>query len=282
MKNWTTLSLVKRAASLISERKVSTTPRLDAELLMAHLLKTDRVGIYTKFDMPLSKEQVEAYKNLIRRRIKGEPVAYITGLKEFFGRKFKVGRGVLIPRPETEELVLLTIEKLKGREKLKVADVGTGSACIAVTLEKELPQIDVIYATEISRSALKYAEENIKRHSCKKIRLMLSSILEGVNEKLDAVVSNPPYVSFEDAKLQRNVKKFEPPSALFGGKDGLAVIRELVRQSFEKLTSGGLLIFEFGYGQAEEVKRICSRAGFECELKKDLSGIYRFCVCAKP
>jgi len=273
---WTVGALVKRASEILKSRGIKSA-RLDAELLLAHALGfKDRVKLYSEFDKPLTDEEVENYRQLIIRRAKGEPVAYITGKKEFFGFTFRVEKGVLIPRPETELLVEIVYEYLKDKEGKTVVDVGTGSGCIAISLCKLLGAKHRFYGIDISKIALEVAEKNRKILGCKNVTFFQSDLLEKVDFPVDVVVSNPPYVPLNDAELEESVKKFEPAVALFGGKDGLDIIRRLVEESYKKLNSGGLIAVEVGKGQSEKVKELFKGVGFRnVNSYADLSGIER-------
>ena len=273
---WTVGTLVKRASEILKGRGVKSA-RLDAELLLAHALGfKDRVKLYSEFDRPLTDEEVENYRQLIIRRAKGEPVAYITGKKEFFGFTFRVEKGVLIPRPETELLVEVVYEYLKGKEGKTVVDVGTGSGCIAISLCKLLGEKHKFYGVDISTIALKVAEKNRKILGCKNLTLLKSDLLQSIDFPVDVVVSNPPYIPLNDPEVEENVRKFEPAVALFAGKDGLDVIRKLVVQAYEKLSDGGFIALEVGKGQSEKVKELLESSGFrDINSYADLSGIER-------
>ncbi len=273
---WTVGELLKRASEILRERG-SRSPRLDAELLLVHSLGLkSRVELYTNFDRPLTDEEVEAYRQLIIRRAKGEPVAYITGKKEFFGFEFRVERGVLIPRPETELLVEVVYSYLKEREGLTVVDVGTGSGCIVLTLCKLTGGKHSFFGTDISKKALAVARENRERLGCDKVQFLKGDLLSPVDFPVDVVVSNPPYVPVGDRRLEREVLKFEPAVALFGGETGLEVIERLIAQASGKLKPGGFIALEVGEGQSGDVKSLLESSGF-CSVKvyKDLSGIER-------
>ncbi len=273
---WTIGTLVKRASEILKERGIKSA-RLDAELLLAHALGfKDRVKLYSEFDRPLTDKEVENYRQLIIRRAKGEPVAYITGKKEFFGLTFRVEKGVLIPRPETELLVEIVYEYLKEKENKTIVDVGTGSGCIVISLCKLLGNKHKFYGVDTSVIALKVAEKNRKILGCKNLTLLKSDLLQSIDFPVDVIVSNPPYVPLNDPELEENVKKFEPAVALFAGKDGLDVIRKLVIQAYEKLNDGGFIALEVGKGQLKKVKKLLERAGFRnINFHTDLNGIER-------
>jgi len=275
---WTVLSLVRRASEILSERGIKT-PRLDAEILMCHALGWDnRVKVYTNYDRPLTEEEVERYRRLISRRAKGEPVAYIVGYKDFYGLRFKVRKGVLIPRPETEILVEKTVDEIgrRYRESLTLVDVGTGSGCIVISICRN---VDVkgarFIGTDISDVSLEVARENAEELGCR-VDFIKSDLLEGVKGEMDVVVSNPPYIPLGDRKVEENVVKYEPHPALFGGRTGLELIERLSFQAYRKLRRGGFISLEFGIGQSGRVVEILKKAGFSgIKIFKDLSGIER-------
>ncbi len=286
---WTVGTLVKRATEILKERGFKTA-RLDAELLLVHSLGfKNRVELYIHHDKPLTDEEVEAYRQLIIRRAKGEPVAYITGKKEFYGLTFRVGKGVLIPRPETELLVDVVLSYLKthtplnppykeGQQgsRLTVVDVGTGSGCIILTLCKLLGDVHRYIGTDVSPSALKYAELNKKILGCKSVELIKCDLLSCIEGRVDVIVSNPPYVPVGDSRLEDSVLKYEPAVALFGGKSGFEVIERLIVQAHEKLKEDGFLALEVGEGQAEYVGKFLEKCGFKSlKFYSDLSGINR-------
>ncbi|SNR67319.1 peptide chain release factor N(5)-glutamine methyltransferase [Desulfurobacterium atlanticum] len=277
------MKLIKRATEILSEKGIET-PRLDAELLMCHTLGWEnRVKLYTKYDRPLSSDEVETYRQLIKQRVKGEPVAYITGRKEFFGFQFKLTKDVLIPRPETELLVEQTLEIAKNISEtpIKIADIGTGSGCIIITLAKLLTKKAEFFATDISEKALDIAKENAKIHNVN-VHFFKTDILENLNENFTIVVSNPPYISFKDKRVEKSVTKYEPHCALFGGEKGTEIIEKLTKQAYSKLKKGGYLLVEFGEGQAGEVKKIFEASGFKnIQVLKDLAGKERIILGEK-
>ena len=273
---WTVGTLLKRATDILRGRGFRS-PRLDAELLLVHALGfKDRIDLYVNFEKPLTEEEVESYRQLIVRRAKGEPVAYITGKKEFFGLEFHVERGVLIPRPETELLVEVVYDYLKDRENLTVVDVGTGSGCIVLTLCKLTRGKHRFYGIDVSRKALEVAKINREKLGCLDVEFLKGSILSPVDFPVDVVVSNPPYVPVGDSRLEKEVLKFEPAVALFGGETGLEVIEKLIAQASEKLKPGGLIALEVGEGQKEAVTSLLESSGFRfISVYKDLAGVER-------
>jgi release factor glutamine methyltransferase len=281
-KEWTVAKLLKRASQILKERG-SDTPRLDAELLLVKALGfKDRVELYRNAHMPLTEEEVERYRQLVVRRAKGEPVAYITGKKEFYGFEFFVEKGVLVPRPETELLVEVTVGRLKDEEGLEIVDVGTGSGCIVITLCKLLGCKNSYYGIDVSSKALEVARKNAESLKCSCVTFLKGSLLSPIEGTVDAVIANLPYVPLGDKRLHPWVLKHEPAVALFGGKDGLELVSQLVLQAKEKLKSGGFLALEVGEGQAKRVASLLEVAGFtSVELHRDLSGVERVVTAEK-
>lgn len=261
------------------ERAGIESPRLTIELLLAHVLKKKRLELYLDFERELEEKTLEALREMVKRRVAGEPVQYITGEAEFCALKFAVDRRVLIPRPETELLVEAVVE----RKPSKIVDVGTGSGCIAAALARNLPGSEVT-GIDASPEALEVAAGNVKRHGLEKnVRLLQGDLLEKLPDgfKVDAIVSNPPYIaSGELAKLPREVKDFEPVSALVAGEDGLEVIRRLVTDAKRFLsTPAGFVALEIGAGQRGDVEELFVGADYTvAQVLKDLQGHERVIV----
>lgn len=269
---------------------------LDAELLARDVLGWDRATWLARRDdderavddrtVPTHGRGafVAGFEALIARRARREPIAYIRGTQEFYGREFLVGPGVLIPRPETELLVDTARELLRGHPLPRVADVGTGSGCIAVTLAAEIPGARVV-ATDLSPEALTIARGNAEAHGVAgRVRFVETRYLDGVPGPFDVIASNPPYVRGADAAaLQPEVKDYEPALALFGGDDGLRDIRAITTAAAWALTAGGSLVMEIGAGQAGDVLRLTAEAGLmEPSIRHDLQGIPRVVVAHRP
>lgn len=270
---WTIERILKATQDYFAQKDIDS-PRLDAELLLAEVLKVSRVYLYTHYDRPLAGPERDAYRALVKRRGGHEPVAYILGRREFYGRAFAVSRDVLVPRPETEHLVDAALAFAKERAEVTVLDVGTGSGIIAVTLALELPAARVT-AVDLSAAALAVARQNAQTLGAS-VRLVEADLLSGFSEseRFDLIVSNPPYVAQREAKeLDADVRDFEPHLALFGGEDGLAVIRRLLEQAKAHLAPGGLLAFEIGAGQLATVRELCGAAGYvDVQSHADLQG----------
>ena len=283
-KIWTVLRVLNWTTGYFLENGIEN-PRLDAEILLARSLRTNRLGLYLEYDKPLEKEELTEYKKLIKRRIKREPLQYIVGYQEFWSLKFKVDRGVLIPRPETEilvEEVLKVFPQDKPWSKtINILEIGTGSGAIAVALAKELRGVFII-ATDISDRALHIARENAKNHGVERhITFLKGDLLRPVRRRVeffDLVISNPPYIPGADfQRLEPEVRDFEPRIALDGGKEGLRFYRQILPQVGKHLAKGGWLMLEVGKGQHQEVRNLMEYSGgFRTpSTVKDLSGIER-------
>jgi release factor glutamine methyltransferase len=235
------------------------TPRLDAEVLLAHALDRDRAWLYAYPEQTLSQHQLSVYQTLVSRRARREPVAYLTGHKEFFGLEFIVTPDVLIPRLETERLVESALQWMATTSPLPIiADVGTGSGAIAVTLAVHLPQAYVV-ATDTSPAALVVAQRNAARHGvADRVRYVQGDLLAPLAGRFTYfIVANPPYLSqAELAAAPPEVARWEPHAALDGGPDGLSVIRHLLLMAEDRLHPGGGLLVEIGAGQGAEVLKL--------------------------
>ena len=284
------LEVINKTTPFFEKQGVES-PRLTIELLLAHLLKKKRLDLYLEFERELDEATLAKLRELVKRRAGGEPLQYITGETEFCGLKFMVDKRVLIPRPETELLVEVVLERLKGRapapptQHPTVLDVGTGSGCIAITLAKKLPDAE-ISAWDISPEALEVARGNAALHQVeKKVRFFESDLLEKLSSSFvaEAIVSNPPYIADgELAKLPKEVRGFEPVRALAAGEDGLKVIRRLVMNARRALSPSGFVALEIGAGQRDAVEGIFGQQGYRvAEVVKDLQGHERV-VVAQP
>ncbi len=227
----------------------SESPRLDAEVLLAHVRGCERIALYTAFDTPVADAERARFRELVKRRGEGEPVAYLVGSREFFSLPFAVNKAVLVPRPETEGLVVRALDLCKMAAAPRIIDVGTGSGAIAVTLAKRLPQATIV-ATDISTEALTVAGENAARHGvAERVRFVACDLL-GASEAAgpwDVIVSNPPYVREDEFdSLPRDVRLHEPRSALVSGPAGVEVVARLAAAAAESLAPGGWLLIEIG------------------------------------
>jgi len=254
----------------------------DATLLLRHVLDIPQSKIYTYRERPLTALQTEKFNVLIQERLKGKPIQYITGKQEFWGLPFLVTPDVLIPRPETEHLVEAAIQRLQAHPAPRIVDVGTGSGAIAVALAHALPQAHIT-ATDISEAALAVAQKNATQNGvAERIRWMQCDLLADVmQEKFDAVVSNPPYIAdAERTTLAAEVRDHEPSTALFAGPTGLEVYERLIPQAAQVLAPGVWLWMEIGYQQQPAIERMLSDWQ-QVAFIKDLQGIARV-ACAQP
>ena len=263
---------------------ISDTPKLDIEILLSKALgDVDRLYIHLNLHKELTKEQLDSFNKMIQDRLKGRPIAYIVNNREFMGLDFYVEEGVLIPRPDTEPLVEEVIELVKGKENLKIVDIGTGSGAITVSLAKYIKDCQV-YSLDISDKALSIGLKNaISNEVEDKINFIKSNIFSGIEDKgleLDVIVSNPPYIRRADIEtLHTQVKDYEPYIALEGGADGLDFYRDITRESVKYLKDKGILAFEVGHDQAEDVSEILKHNGYtNIYTKKDLQGIDRVVI----
>jgi release factor glutamine methyltransferase len=272
---WTPLRLVAWTQEFFARKGVDA-PRLTAELLLAHALRCDRIRLYLDFDKPLGEAELGAFRDLVRRRADGEPTAYLTGRREFYGRAFRVDPRVLVPRPETELVAEAALAALP--EGGRALDLCTGSGVLAVTLA--LGRRARLVATDLSAGALEVARDNARALGAEVT--FLEGDLDGPvapGERFDLLVSNPPYVpSGEIEGLAREVRR-EPRMALDGGPDGLALIRRIVALAPTRLAAGGTLVLEMHETHREALPRLCREAGFaRAEARVDLAGLPRLVV----
>lgn len=249
-RTWTIKELLEVTSDYLKQKKIES-PRLCAEILLAHLLQTSRVDLYLHFEKPLNTSEIEGYRALIRRRLTREPVQHITGVQEFWSLAFRVGPQVLIPRPESEVLVeqalsLYNEGRLSGAERPRILDLGTGCGALAIALAREI-QGAGIWASDISGDALTVARMNAERHIAEnRIHFIRGDLLTTFgSEVFDLILSNPPYVSSRDFEaLAPEVRDFEPKIALDGREEGLYYVQEIIRQAPEHLNGQGWLALE--------------------------------------
>lgn len=257
------------------ERVKRRVPRLDARLLMQHLLGITHAQFLADPDRRLSGEELEAFLSLILRRERGEPVAYLIGEKDFYSRSFRVTPDVLIPRPDTELIVTLALKRLKTLAWPRVLDLGTGSGAIAVTIACEHPEAAVL-AVDVSSEALAVARDNADRLGGRVSFLQSDWFSALGDEQFDLVVANPPYVAARDPHLLQDGLPFEPDLALTDGGDGLSCIRRIVGDAPRHLLPGGWLLIEHGYDQAAAVRGLLGDGPYaEIATWQDLSGVDR-------
>lgn len=279
---------INRAARQISEAGIPTA-RLDAELLLRHILGKDRAWIITHGNDSLDEGQNAFFEETVRRRATREPLQYIIGKQEFWGLDFIVTPNVLIPRPETELVVEAAIKAAEGYASPIIIDLCTGSGCIAVSLAKELPK-GRIFAMDQSEKALEVARRNAQNHDVSdRIRFLEGDLFGPLTEldvrsKVDIITANPPYVKSGDLDgLQSEVRDYEPEMALVAGPEGTEIAERLIRTATEYLRENGVLIMEMGLGQAESLMRMVGETGAykAPEVLKDLAGIERVIVAKK-
>jgi release factor glutamine methyltransferase len=255
---WTVRRLLTWTADFL-KRHHSESPRLDAEVMLAHVLDWQRVELYTHYDEEVGERSRARFRELVKRRATGSPVAYLVGRKEFYSLAFTVTPAVLIPRPESEFVVVEFLALMARVESPTAVDVGTGSGCLAIAAASRSPHARFI-ATDISKDALEVARANAARHSVSdRVDFRLGDLLEPVGDEttFDAIVSNPPYIATDEiAGLEPGVREFEPRSALDGGADGLEIVGRLIRDCVPKLKPGGHLILEIGSSQEGPVRAL--------------------------
>ena len=247
--------------------------RLESEILLAAALGVSRTHLYAHPDEPVGTDAAGRFEASLTSRGIGYPVAYLTGVREFWSRPFTVDRNTLIPRPETELLVEHALARIAPGSRAQVLDLGTGSGVVAITLALECPHAAVI-ASDSSHMALKVARTNVETHRAR-VGLVQSDWLAAFNRQsaFDLIVSNPPYIADADPHLDRGDIAFEPQSALLGGLDGLVAIRTIAGEAIAHLASGGHLLLEHGFDQGADVRRLLSAQGFKSiETMRDLAG----------
>ncbi|MFZ4620887.1 MAG: peptide chain release factor N(5)-glutamine methyltransferase [Bacteroidota bacterium] len=289
-KIWTILDLLNWGTEYLKEKKIEDA-RLTIELLLSHVLSYQRIQLYTSFDKPLSDEELARFKELLKRRLANEPLQYITGSTQFMGLPFAVDRRVLIPRPETEILVDQCVKTVKqsfaNEGTISILDLGTGSGCIAVALAKLLPA-STVTAVDVSVEALAVAQQNAVTNNLQdRVRFEQNDILQmsgGIlSEKFHCIISNPPYISEKEfAEVSKDVKDFEPNSALTDHGDGLKFYPPIASFAMDHLTGNGFVCVEHAYDQSELVQKIFAEYGFiEPVVIKDYQGINRHLLFVK-
>ena len=282
---WTIGSILSWTQGYFTEKGIET-PRLDAEVLLSHVLKKERIYLYVHFDEPLEKEELAAFRKAVAERARRVPTAYITGRREFMGLDFAVSSATLIPRPDTEILVEAAIERLgrlaeNGRKPLRFADIGTGTGAIALSVLKYASEDVAADAVDISGAALAVARENAERlglSAC--VHFHEGDLLAPLSHAAyDAILSNPPYIPDADIeRLAPEVRSYEPMTALKGGEDGMDFYARLVEAAPQYLRAGGFLAVEAGIGQAQKIRALAKEPWGDVEILPDLAGIERVVV----
>jgi release factor glutamine methyltransferase len=274
---WTTLRLLNWTQGYFAQKGIDS-PRLTAEVLLAHALSCDRVRLYLDFDKPLGVPELASYRELVRRRADREPTAYLVGEKEFCGRRFRVDPRVLVPRPETELVLEAALGALPSDGR--ALDLCTGSGALGVTLALERPASQVV-ATDLSPEALEVARDNAARLGAGNVTFLAGDLYEPVAPDLrfDVIVSNPPYVPRGELDTLPGEVRREPRLALDGGEDGLAISRRIVAGAPPRLRPGGALVLEMHESHLDALPAICLECGFaRAEARRDLAGLPRLVV----
>lgn len=288
--NPTVLDIIKSSTRLLSDKNISN-PRLNVELLLCEVLDCDRVKLYLDFEKPLTKNELDLYREWFKRRMNHEPLQYITGHAYFYGYRFKVDENVLIPRQETEILVERILEDIKNNTKdnLNILEIGAGSGCITIALGKKLDEQKLNYnivAIDISKKALEVAKYNIGKleGDTNKISFVEKDIfsIDNFNKDIDYIVSNPPYIPFtEFESLDEEVNKFEPAISLTDYKDGLSFYRKILELYSHKIITGKLF-FEIAYNQRENLENLLSEfEELDRKFYKDYSDNFRVLEISK-
>lgn len=273
MPSSTITELLRSSALKLQE---SDSPRLDVEILLARTLGCDRAAIYTRGAETLPDGIRGQFDQHLQQRLGGEPVAYITGEREFWSLALKVNSGILIPRPDTECLVAAALAHIPVRESLRIADLGTGSGAIALAIASERPRCHIV-ATDIDAATLATAEHNRDRHDLDNVELIASDWFTNLGGHVfHVIISNPPYIPDADPHLDQGDVRFEPRLALAGGADGLDMIRTIIDGAPDHLCPGGYLFLEHGFDQGDTVKALLRQRGFSSiECFDDLAGHHR-------
>ncbi|MDH5553092.1 MAG: peptide chain release factor N(5)-glutamine methyltransferase [Nitrosomonas sp.] len=260
-------------ALLASSQKIEP---VDARMLLQHVLNMPQAYLHTHPEQTITSSQSQSFEQLVARRVTGEPIAYLVGAREFYDLTFKVSPAVLIPRPETELLVDLALERVPNDQHCRVLDLGTGSGAIAITIAKHRPLTTVI-AVDVSVDAVAIASTNAKEIGVTNLKVIHGSwfdVMQGV--QFDLIVSNPPYVAEDDPHLKQGDLRFEPPLALMAKGNGLACLQTISAAAPAHLNAGGWLLMEHGYDQAAACIKLLQQAGFKSTFSApDLAGIMR-------
>ncbi len=277
------LEILNMSKEFLEKRGVESA-RLNAELIIAEILKLKRLDLYLNYERPMMEEEMSLIREWIKRRGDKEPLQYILGKEEFYGLIFKVNKSVLIPRQDTEVLVEKAIEKLKNRVKPKVLDIGTGSGAISISVAKNIDD-SVVLGVDISEDALCVAKENMEQNEIKNLKFIKSNVFENVNyHEFDMIISNPPYIpDYEYETLMTEVKEHEPKTALVAEDNGYFFYKKIIDEGKNYLVSGGVILFEAGYNQAQNIREMFKQNGNykDIEIFKDYAGIERVVTAVK-
>jgi len=269
-KIWTTIDLIKWGEDYFVSKGISNA-KLEVEWFLCHILICQRIDLYVQFEQPLMKDELAQFKEMVRRRIEGEPFQHILGKADFYGRDFIVNKHVLIPRPETE----MIIELLKKRDAVEsILEIGTGSGCIAITMSLENLTTSII-ATDVSKEALNVAKENTQKFGVENIGFKVHDFLQtGINSTFDIVISNPPYIGSDEMDgLQKEVHDYDPKIALTDNDDGLSFYRRFAELGTSLLNENGYMLLEFGGAhQVVAISEIFESHQFNVKFHNDLQG----------
>jgi len=270
-------ALLGRALAVLAH--VDGPARLDAEVLLAYVLERPRTHLYARPDAPVPPDKARAFRALVARRAGGEPIAHLTGMREFWSLTLEVTRDTLIPRPETERLVEVALAHIPAKATFAVADLGTGSGAVAAAIASERRTCRVV-ATDISAAALEVAARNLEHHGLDNVALRRGDWCTALGgDRFALIVSNPPYVARDDAHLARGDVRFEPRAALVSGVGGLDAIRRIAAQAHAHLEAGGVLALEHGYDQGGAARAILAEQGYgDVRTYRDLAGHERVVV----
>lgn len=271
----TVLEVLQSSTDYFKKREVES-PRLNAEHLLAFILKRKRIELYLEFERALTEEELAPLRDLVRRRGQGEPLQHLLGTVEFAGRIFLCDKRALVPRPETEQLVEKIAEGRLQSADCRILDVGTGSGVIALSLAGKFPDAKVM-ASDVSDDALALARENAERLALGNVVFGKGDLLEGIDGAFDLIVANLPYIAETDrGTLSREVRR-DPGLALFGGERGDEIVRKLIEQAPSHLAPGGLLALELGVGQADDLAALMAEKNYhDIQTERDYAGVIRF------
>lgn len=274
-KIWKIIDLINWGKDYFESKSIES-PRLNMEILLCHALNMERVSLYTKYDLPLNPNELNIIRALVIRRAKREPLQYIVGNQAFMNLDIKVTSDVLIPRPETEELVELIVKNHKDKGKIKILDIGTGSGCIALSLAKLLPESNVV-GIDVSDKALAIAEYNKKFNAIENVSFEKIDFLKNCNflTNYDVLVSNPPYISLREYEGSPEKELFfEPRKALTDESDGLSFYKKFSEHFADMLNNNGSFYLEIAYNQSKQISDIFEK-NYDIKFHKDFSGIIR-------
>ena len=289
MQTWTIQKLLNWVTEYLTSKGIES-PRLSSELLLSNVLELKRIDLYTQFDKQVPQDQLDKLHELVKCAGLYEPVAYLTGKTEFYSLELNITADCMIPRPETELLVQRAIEFLRTRSGVQyVCDLCTGSGCIAVAIAKNFPDARIT-ATDISAASLEVADRNIEKHRLKEqVRLLCGDLFEPIIKQLDVshfdlIVCNPPYVSTSEYEnLDKNIKDYEPQSALLAGEDGMDIYRRIIEKVDDFLQPGAALMLEIGYAQGSAVRELLEQTSTfgKIKIEKDFHDNDRIVIAKK-